>query len=142
MARFADTFPTNPVFEERGRILRPLICPPATNLLDQEAATHQSACEGASIRQYQGIGRGNNAAVGNADHREADRNTVIQTGPDHRQRLAVLARSERCRAGRGRFEVLSGIAIVVLDPPARGLHVRAVDVQVGRTLLEPRVVAR
>jgi hypothetical protein len=40
VAHFADSSPTDPVLEERGRILRLPDMPPSINLLDQEAATH------------------------------------------------------------------------------------------------------
>src|SRR5207302_4414978 len=87
-------------------------------LLDHDAAIHQATGDAVTVSQDEGEDSGSEVSVVHGNHREGDRQPIVETGADHRQGLAVLVRGERCRVSRGRLEVLPGVAIVLLDPSA------------------------
>src|SRR2546428_9916666 len=80
-------------------------------LLDHNAAIHQATGDAVTVSQDEGEDSGREVSVVHGNHREGDRQPVVETGADHRQGLAVLARGERCRVSRGRREVLPGLAV-------------------------------
>src|SRR2546428_664364 len=100
-------------------------------LLDHNAAIHQATGDAVTVSQDEGEDSGREVSVVHGDHREGDRQPIVETGADHRQGLAVLVRGERRRVSRGRLEVLPGVAIVLLDPSA---------VVLTRIVVEPSVV--
>jgi hypothetical protein len=64
-------------------------------LPDQDGAAGQAPCRGVPVSQDQGKNP-RQVAVVHSDHRETDRQSVVEAGADHRQRLAVRVGCERC----------------------------------------------
>src|SRR5438046_448885 len=98
--------------------IRPPAQATSAMLLDHDPAIHQTTGDAVTVSQDEGEDSGSEVSVVHGNHREGDRQPIVETGADHRQGLAVLVRGERCRVSRGRFEVLPGVAIVLLDPSA------------------------
>jgi hypothetical protein len=71
----------------------PHIC--IDGLLDRDGACQEATGDLVTVAQDEGKDCGSEASVVHGNHRKADRQSVVDTGPDHRQGLAVGVRRER-----------------------------------------------